>query len=70
MKTVSDGAFLNMFQWKRYHLDIILLTVRWYLRYNVSLYDLVQMIEELGLIHFSYNDYGIVLNWTKESNVT
>ncbi|NSW39634.1 IS6 family transposase, partial [Bacillus sp. Xin1] len=24
----------NLFKWKRYQPDIILLTVRWYLRYN------------------------------------
>ncbi|WP_141499558.1 IS6 family transposase, partial [Bacillus toyonensis] len=29
--------------------DIILLTVRWYLRYNLSFRDLVEMMEERGL---------------------
>ncbi|SCN36064.1 Transposase [Bacillus cytotoxicus] len=32
-----------------YQPDIILLTVRWYLRYNLSFRDLVEMMEERGL---------------------
>ncbi len=39
----------NVFKWKHYQRDIISLTVRWYLRYNVSLRDLVEMMEERGL---------------------
>ncbi|EJR91057.1 IS6 family transposase [Bacillus cereus] len=39
----------NLFKWKHYQPDIILLTVRWYLRYNLSFRDLVEMMEELGL---------------------
>ncbi len=39
----------NIFKWKHYQPDIILLTVRWYLRYNLSCRDLVEMIEERGL---------------------
>ncbi|WP_394852804.1 IS6 family transposase [Bacillus cereus] len=38
-----------MFKWKHYQPDIILLTVRWYLRYNLSLRDLVEIMEERGL---------------------
>ncbi|WP_257147394.1 IS6 family transposase [Bacillus paranthracis] len=30
-------------------MDIILLTVRWYLRYNLSFHDLIEMMEERGL---------------------
>ncbi|EJR97342.1 IS6 family transposase [Bacillus mycoides] len=43
----------NLFKWKRYQPDIILLTVRWYLRYNLSFRDLVEMMEErrLSLAH-------------------
>jgi transposase, IS6 family len=37
------------FKWKHYQPDIILLTVRWYLRYNLSFRDLVEMMEERGL---------------------
>ncbi|PFD99116.1 IS6 family transposase [Bacillus cereus] len=38
----------NLFKWKHYQPDIILLTVRWYLRYNISFRDLVEMMEERG----------------------
>ncbi|MFK4333491.1 transposase-like protein [Bacillus sp. RC240] len=40
----------NIFKWKHYHDDIILQTVRWYLRYNSSFRDLVEMMEERGII--------------------
>ncbi|MFL0405650.1 IS6 family transposase [Bacillus nitratireducens] len=40
----------NLFKWKHYQPDIILQTVRWYLRYNLSFRDLVEMMEERGLI--------------------
>ncbi|WP_242274182.1 IS6 family transposase [Bacillus cereus group sp. BfR-BA-01310] len=39
----------NLFKWKHYQPDIILLIVRWYLRYNPSFRDLVEMMEERGL---------------------
>jgi len=39
----------NLFKWKHYQPDIILLTVRWDLRYNLSFRDLVEMMEERGL---------------------
>lgn len=39
----------NLFKWKHYQPDIILLTVRWYPRYNLSFRDLVKMMEERGL---------------------
>ncbi|PGR55104.1 IS6 family transposase [Bacillus thuringiensis] len=39
----------NAFKWRHYQPDIILLTVRWYLRYNLSFRDLVEMMEERGL---------------------
>jgi transposase, IS6 family len=39
----------SLFKWKHYQSDIILLTVRWYLRYNLSFRDLVEMMEERGL---------------------
>ena len=39
----------NIFKWKHYQPDIILLTVRWYLLYNLSFRDLVEMMEERGL---------------------
>ncbi len=39
----------NIFKWKHYQPDIIVLAVRWYLRYHLSLRDLVEMMEERGL---------------------
>ncbi|OXS64109.1 hypothetical protein SAMN06296056_12011, partial [Priestia filamentosa] len=39
----------NLFKRKHYQLEMILLTVRWYLRYNLSFRDLVEMMEERGL---------------------
>ncbi len=39
----------NQFKWKHYQPEMILLTVRWYLRYNLSFRDLVAMMEERGL---------------------
>ncbi|MGX5634053.1 IS6 family transposase [Bacillus thuringiensis] len=58
----------NIFKWKHYQPDIILLTVRWYLRYNLSLRDLVEMMEERGfsLVHTTImrwvHQYGPELN--------
>ncbi|PHC36989.1 IS6 family transposase [Bacillus pseudomycoides] len=37
------------FKWKHYEQEIILLAVRWYLRYSLSYQDLVEMMEERGL---------------------
>ncbi|PFD91028.1 IS6 family transposase [Bacillus cereus] len=39
----------NLFKWKHYQPDVILLTVRWYLRYSLSFRNLVEMMEERGL---------------------
>ncbi|EJR27776.1 hypothetical protein IIG_04803 [Bacillus cereus VD048] len=39
----------TLFKWKHYQPDIILLTVHWYLRYNLIFRDLVEMIEDRGL---------------------
>jgi transposase, IS6 family len=39
----------NLFKWKHYQPDIILLTVRWHLRYKLSFRNLVEMMEESGL---------------------
>ena len=37
------------FKWKHYEPEIILHVVRWYLRYSLSLRDLVEMMEERGI---------------------
>ncbi|OOR49483.1 hypothetical protein BLX05_23770 [Bacillus pseudomycoides] len=47
--TVISMEKRNLFKWKHYHHDIMLQTVRWYLRYNLNFRDLVEMMEERGL---------------------
>jgi IS6 family transposase len=49
-----DGATIletkmDLFKWKQYESAIILLTVRWYLKYSLSYRDLVEMMSERGL---------------------
>ena len=39
----------NSFTWRQYHAEIILLCVRWYLRYSLSYRDLEAMMAERGL---------------------
>jgi len=39
----------NPFKWRHYEAEIILLTVRWYLRYALSYRDLAEMMSERGL---------------------
>ncbi|PFZ78740.1 IS6 family transposase [Bacillus toyonensis] len=39
----------TLFKWKHYQPGLILLTVRWYLRYNLSFRNLMEMMEERGL---------------------
>ncbi len=39
----------NVFKWKHYEADMILLTVRWYLKYCLSYRDVSEMMKERGL---------------------
>jgi transposase-like protein len=39
----------NPFKWRHYESEIILLCVRWYLRYALSYRDLTEMMSERGL---------------------
>lgn len=39
----------NLFKWKHYEAAIILLGVKWYLRYALSYRDLAEMMSERGL---------------------
>jgi len=39
----------NPFKWRHYEGEIILLAVRWYLRYVLSYRDLAEMLSERGL---------------------
>nr|WLE90981.1 hypothetical protein GGBNIMDK_00012 [Bacillus cereus]WLE91173.1 hypothetical protein GGBNIMDK_00204 [Bacillus cereus] len=58
----------NIFKWKQYQPNIILLTIRWYLRYNLNFRDLVEMMKEreLFLAHTTImhwvHQYGSELN--------
>ncbi len=39
----------NPFKWRHFEADIILLGVRWYVRYSLSYRDLEEMMRERGL---------------------
>ena len=39
----------NPFKWRHFEADIILVCVRWYLRYSLSYRDLEEMMRERGL---------------------
>jgi transposase-like protein len=39
----------NPFKWRHFQADIILICVRWYLRYALSYRDLEEMMRERGL---------------------
>jgi transposase-like protein len=39
----------NLFNWKHYQSEIIILCVRWYLKYPLSYRNLQEMMEERGL---------------------
>jgi transposase, IS6 family len=42
-------AETDLFKWRHYESEIILLCVRWYLRYALSYRDLEEMMEERNL---------------------
>ena len=42
-------ASLNSLRWRHFQPDIILLTVRWYLRYSLSYRELEEMMLERGI---------------------
>ena len=42
-------AETNLFKWRHYESEIILLCVGWYLRYALSYRDLEEMMNERGL---------------------
>ncbi|MCZ8513390.1 IS6 family transposase [Paenibacillus filicis] len=53
---------LDLFKWKQYESEVILLTVRWYLKYSLSYRDLVEMMEERGL-HMAHTT---IMRWVHE----
>jgi len=49
----------NPFKWRQYQAEIILLCVRWYLRYSLSYRDLEEMMVERGLTV----DHSTIARW-------
>jgi transposase, IS6 family len=46
-------ADANLFKWRQYQPEIILLCVRWYLRYALSYRDLEELMVERGKLTIS-----------------
>ncbi|MCZ8516920.1 IS6 family transposase [Paenibacillus filicis] len=53
---------LDLFKWKQYESEIILLTIRWYLKYSLSYRNLVEMMEERGL-HMAHTT---IMRWVHQ----
>jgi len=51
----------NPFKWRHYEADIILLCVRWYLRYSLSYRDLEEMMREQG----RHVDHTTIYRWVQ-----
>ena len=51
----------NPFKWRHYQGEIILLCVRWYLRYSLSYRDLEEMMRERGLSA----DHTTIFRWVQ-----
>ena len=49
------------FKWRHYQGEIILLCVRWYLRYRLSYRDLEEMMQERGL----FLDHTTIYRWVQ-----
>lgn len=49
------------FKWRHFQADIILLCVRWYLRYSLSYRDLEEMMLERGL----HVDHTTISRWVQ-----
>jgi IS6 family transposase len=45
---------LDLFKFKQFESEIILLTIRWYLKYSLSYRILVEIMEERGLYMAQY----------------
>src|SRR6266699_1551391 len=50
------------FKWRHFHAEIILLCVRWYLRYALSYRDLEEMMRERGL----HVDHTTIYRWVQQ----
>ncbi len=52
----------DLFKWRHYQPEIILLCVRWYLRYSLSYRDLEEMMVERGL----HIDHTTIYRWVQQ----
>lgn len=52
----------QLFKWKHFEQEIILLTVRWYLRYNLSFRNLVEMMGERGFV----DAHTTIMRWVHQ----
>jgi len=52
----------SLFKWKHFESDIILLCVRWYLKYPLSYRNLSDMMKERGLSV----SHTTILRWVQE----
>jgi transposase, IS6 family len=52
---------LTPFKWRHFEAEIILLCVRWYLRYSLSYRDLEEMMQERGL----QVDHTTIYRWVQ-----
>ena len=52
----------HSFKWKHYEGEIILLNVRWYLRYPLSYRNLKKMMIERGI----QNDHSTIMRWVHQ----
>jgi transposase, IS6 family len=63
-KNTRGGCFMkqqNLFKWRHFETEIILLCVRWYLRYSLSYRDLEEMMRERGL----QVDHTTIYRWVQ-----
>ena len=52
-----------LFKWRHFEADIILCTVRWYLRYALSYRDVEELLRERGV----WVDHPTVFRWVQRS---
>ncbi len=52
----------NLFKWKHTYFEIILLCVRWYLKYSLSLKNMQEIMAERGI----YINYSTIHRWIVE----
>ena len=55
----SGTMTANSFKWKHYQSEIILLCVRWYIKYTLSYRNLEEMMQERGL----HINHTTIMRW-------